>query len=61
MEELSLVCSFAFGKGDVICTRFIGKCHGNSYSMFVHKYFSATFTKANNNKGKLFLQDGDSV
>ena len=58
MEELFLVCNFAFGKGDMICTQFIGKCHGNSYSMFVPKTSQLLLLKPITTKANYFYKMG---
>ena len=53
--------AISYSKSFVMCEQFSEIYNGNNYSTFVRKSFPFTFVKVNNNEGKSFSQDVDSV
>ena len=47
------------GRGVIECFRYEGNINGELFSQFVRDRFPHIFSKENNPKRKLFLQDGD--
>ena len=53
------IVEISFNKGVILCEQYYGKISGKMFADLKHKHFKQAFEKSNNQKGKLFLQDGD--
>ena len=51
--------AIAYDKGVILSEQYKGKINGEMFKNFVEKHFADTFAKSANQRGKLFLQDGD--
>ena len=51
--------AIAHGKCIITCHQYDGHVNGEMCAEFITKHFPGMFEKGNNDKGKLFLQDGD--
>ena len=51
--------AIAYGKGVIGCHQYEGHVNGEMFSEFVREHFPELFQRGNNNRGKLFIQDGD--
>ena len=50
--------AIAHGKGVIKCHHYNGNINAETFADFVKEHFPEMFTAGNNNKGRLFLQDG---
>ena len=50
--------AIAYGKGVIGFHQYEGYINGGMFSDFVREHFPELFQRRNNNRGKLFIQDG---
>ena len=50
--------AIAHGKGVIKCHHYNGNINAETFADFVKEHFPEMFKAGNNNKGRLFLQDG---
>ena len=55
---VNFMIGIAYGKGVVLCERWMGTMTGEKFATIVKRCFSKAFQKSANPKGKLFLMDG---
>jgi transposase len=55
---VNFMIGIAYGKGVVICERWLGTITGEKFAAIVKRCFRKAFQKSANPKGKLFLMDG---
>ena len=53
------MAAIAYGKGVIAAEQYFGRINADTFSSFVREHFASMFKKCPNQKGKLFLQDGD--
>ena len=57
---VNFMIGIAYGKGAVLCERWMGTMTEEKFATIVKRCFSKAFQKSANPKGKLFLMDGCS-
>ena len=53
------MCAIAYGKGLILAEQYHGKLNGEIFAEFVRDPFPDLFERGCNERGKVFLQDGD--
>ena len=58
-KQANFLVAVSYDKGVVCCEQYTETLTGNSFAEFVRGCFSLVFQRGQNQKGRLFLQDGD--
>ena len=55
------MAAITYGKGIIAADQYFGRINADTFYSFVHEHFASMFKICPNQKGKLFLEDGDPL